>query len=174
MSSEPMTLYKLIILYVLDHVDFPLSNAQVSEFILTKGYTDYFTFQQAASELVDAEFIKSTQLRNSTHYTITDEGRETLAFFGKKISDGIKSDIDHYLKANKYMLRNENDVVADFYKEKTDEYIVRCEVKEKKSTLVELQLTVTDEAMAELICDNWKKKNGEVYQYLIQTLLQKK
>ena len=47
--SEPFTLYKLIILYMLDKVDFPLTNAQISGFILDKGYTTYFKLQQALS-----------------------------------------------------------------------------------------------------------------------------
>ena len=51
--AETQTLYKLIILYMLDKVDFPLSNAQLSEFILEKEYTDYFTLQQVISELVE-------------------------------------------------------------------------------------------------------------------------
>ena len=52
--SETFTLYKLIILYMLDKVDFPLTNAQISEFILNKGYTTYFKLQQALSELTEA------------------------------------------------------------------------------------------------------------------------
>lgn len=32
--SEPLTLYKLIILYMLEKVDFPLTNAQISGFVL--------------------------------------------------------------------------------------------------------------------------------------------
>lgn len=39
--AEAFTLYKLIILYMLDKVDFPLTNSQISEFVLDKGYTDY-------------------------------------------------------------------------------------------------------------------------------------
>ena len=34
--AETLTLYKLIILCMLDKVEFPLSNAQISEFILEK------------------------------------------------------------------------------------------------------------------------------------------
>ena len=56
--SETFTLYKLIILYMLDKVDFPLTNAQISEFILNKGYTTYFKLQQALSELTEAELIR--------------------------------------------------------------------------------------------------------------------
>ena len=45
--AEAFTLYKLIILYMLDKVDFPLTNSQISEFVLDKGYTDYFKLQQS-------------------------------------------------------------------------------------------------------------------------------
>ena len=52
--SEPFTLYKLIVLYMLEKLDFPLTNGQISEFILDKGYTTYFTLQQALSEMVES------------------------------------------------------------------------------------------------------------------------
>ena len=56
--SETFTLYKLIVLYMLSKVDFPLTTAQISEFILDKGYTTFFKLQQALSELKDAELIR--------------------------------------------------------------------------------------------------------------------
>lgn len=56
--AEPLTLYKLIILYMLKKVDFPLTNAQISEFVLDQEYTTYFTLQQAISELVEAGLIR--------------------------------------------------------------------------------------------------------------------
>ena len=85
--TDALTLYKLIILYMLDRVDFPLTNSQISEFILDKGYTDYFKLQQAISELTQAEFIHVKTIRNSSHYMITDAGEETLSYFGKNISE---------------------------------------------------------------------------------------
>ena len=46
--------YKLIVLYMLNRVDFPLTNSQISEFILDEGYTTYFKLQQALSELIES------------------------------------------------------------------------------------------------------------------------
>ncbi len=77
--AETLTLYKLIILCMLDKVEFPLSNAQISEFILEKEYTDYFTVQQAVSELLDAGLIRLVPLRSTSLYRITPEGEKTLA-----------------------------------------------------------------------------------------------
>ena len=39
MLSDPLTLYKLMILYLLKQSKFPLSNSQLSEFFLEKEYT---------------------------------------------------------------------------------------------------------------------------------------
>ena len=43
MLAEPMTLYKLMNLYMLHQVNFPLTNAQLSNFFLDREYTTYFT-----------------------------------------------------------------------------------------------------------------------------------
>lgn len=58
MLSEPMTLYKLMNLYMLKQVNFPLTNAQLSNFFLEHDYTTYFTLQQALNELLDAGLIQ--------------------------------------------------------------------------------------------------------------------
>ena len=86
MQSEALTLYKLIILYILEKVDFPLSNAQVSNFILEKEYTNYFTIQQAISELIESDLIHCETIRNTTLYRVADSGRETLEYFNNQIS----------------------------------------------------------------------------------------
>ena len=52
MLAEPMTLYKLMNLYMLHQVNFPLTNAQLSNFFLDREYTTYFTLQQALNELL--------------------------------------------------------------------------------------------------------------------------
>ena len=51
MNQDTLMLYKLMVLYMLNKVDFPLTNSQISEFILDREYTNYFHLQQALSEL---------------------------------------------------------------------------------------------------------------------------
>ena len=67
--AQPLTLYKLIVLYMLDKATFPLSNSQISEFILDREYTSYFHLQQALSELVDAKLAKIEVVRNTSTWT---------------------------------------------------------------------------------------------------------
>lgn len=170
MLESSLTLYKLIILYMLDKVSFPLTNAQLSEFILDAGYTNYFHLQQAISEMVDSHLVTTETVRNSTLYHMTDEGRNTLDFFGKEISEEIRKEIDIYLKNNAYAMRNESSNSADYYKTTSQEYEVRCQVKERTGKLIDLTLTVPSEETAKIICNNWGEKSQEVYAYLMQIL----
>ena len=174
MLSEPMTLYKLMNLYMLKQVNFPLTNAQLSGFFLDREYTTYFTLQQALNELLEAGLIKMQTLHNSTRYEITREGEETLEFFGKKISPAIVEDMDEYLKENRFRMRNEVGLVSDFYKSTNQDYIVHCEVREGKNVLVGIDVSVPDKEQAELMCSHWRDRSQEIYAYIMKSLMSDK
>lgn len=171
MTQEPLTLYKLIILYMLEKVDFPLTTAQISEFILEQGYTNFLTLQQALSELTEAGLISSQTVRNRTRLTNTKEGSETLQFFGNRISDAIRTDIAKYFSEKEIELRSEVNVSADYYKSTSGEFEVRMVARDKDTLLVDLTLSVPDKTMAQQMCDNWDRKNQEIYQHLMEQLL---
>lgn len=170
MTQDPLTLYKLIILYMLDRVTFPLTKAQVGDFILEKEYTNFLTLQQVTAELIDAELITAESSRNRTYLKITDEGKETLTFFGNRINSSIKEDVDTFLREHELEMRNEISIQADYYKSTSGEYEAHLQAKEKGVTVVEVTLSVPDEDTAASICANWQKKNQEIYQYLINKL----
>ncbi len=169
--AEPHTLYKLIILYMLKKVNFPLTNAQISNFVLDQGYTTYFTLQEIIHELLDSGLIHGETIRNTSRYNITDAGAETLDYFGSKISRPIQEDIDNYLEENRFQLRNEVSVIADYYKTTEGEYTAECKVREKNADLVSLSLTVPLKEQAASICDHWKGKCQEIYSFLVKELL---
>ena len=171
MLAEPMTLYKLMNLYMLHQVNFPLTNAQLSNFFLDREYTTYFTLQQALNELLDAGLVKKETMRNSSRYEITKEGEETLEFFGKNISPAIVSDMDEYLKQNRFRMRNEVGLISDFYKSTKQDYIVHCEVREGKAVLVNLDISVPDKEQAEIMCNHWKDRSQEIYAYVMKSLM---
>ena len=169
--AEAQTLYKLIILSMLDRVDFPLTNAQISDFILTKEYTNYFTLQQVLADLVETELAEIHTVRNSSYYQMTEKGKETLKFFGNMVSAAIHEDMDRYFADNAIALRDEAAVRADYYQNSSEDYMVRLRVLEKDLPLIDLTLTVPSEDQANSICNHWKTKNQKIYAYLMQELL---
>lgn len=174
MSTEVFTLYKLILLYMLNGVNFPLTNAQISNFILEKEYMNYFTLQQILSELLDTGLIYIKTIRNATYYNLTPQGKETLNFFENRVSDSIKEEIDTYLMEHKYELRSEVGTIADYCKSDKKEYLVHCQVKEGTSALIDLRITVPTEEHAERMCVNWKNASQDIYSYIMTMLLNSK
>ena len=77
MVTESSTIYKLMILYMLNKLDSQLTNAQLSDFFISNDYTDYFTLQQTLSDLVESRFVEKITIRNTSYYSITPEGYES-------------------------------------------------------------------------------------------------
>lgn len=171
MQSEALMLYKLIVLYILNRVDYPMTNPQITNLITTHGYTTYMNVQEVLTDLVDDEYITLEQTKNASLYRITPEGRETLSFFYQDISRNIRDEIDLYLTENKYSLRDEVSNVADYYQSKANEYITELKVLERDSSVIELRLTVPSKEDAEAICAHWRKKNADIYAYVLNALL---
>ena len=170
--AEAFKLYKLIILYMLDKVDFPLTNSQISEFILNEGYTTYFKLQQALSELQDSGFIREASTHTRTFYHLTEEGEETIHYFKNDISPAIQEDINSFLSNKQYELKNEVAIKADYYRNPNMEYCVRCQILERDAPLIDLTLTVPTESEAMAIAANWTQKNEKIYANLMAELLQ--
>ena len=158
MIESSFTLYKLIILYMLQNVNFPLSNTQISDFILEKEYTNYFHLQEALSELQDTKLIEIEKVRNTSYYHMTEEGSKTLSFF------------ENYMKEHSYELRKKASVVADYYKTAGDDYEVRCQARERKTTIFEIVVTVPSEEAAKKICSNWENRSQKIYASIMNEL----
>ena len=156
---------------MLNRVDFPLTKAQVGDFILEREYTNFLTLQQAIAELIDADLAAAKSNRNRTYLSITDEGRKTLSYFENRINHSIREEIDEFFNANEMKMRNEVSILADyFYKAVSGEYEAHLIAKEKDVTMVAITLSVPDEETASSICTNWHKKNQDIYQYLTRQL----
>ncbi len=171
MALEPITLYKLIVLYMLDRVDFPLSNGTITEFMLESGYTDFATTQQVIGIIQDDNLIHAASNRRNTSYTLTDEGRDMLEYFGNKISDEIKKEVNEFLSRNKYELKQAANITSEMYQTGTGDYAVHCAVRENNSNLIDLTLSVPDADMAGTMCDNWRERSQEIYEFIMRRML---
>lgn len=157
---------------MLNRAAFPVTKAQISDFILEKEYTNFLTLQQVISDLIDAEMIMITAetVHNRTYLTITEEGKKTLSYFHSRINSSTKQEIDEFFLENEMEMRNEISILSDYYKSASGEYEAHLTATEKGTRLVDITLTVPGEEIAAAICENWQKKNQAVYQYLIEQL----
>ena len=167
MLESGTSLYKLIILFMLGKVTFPLTNAQISDLILSRKYTSYFHLQEVLSEMIDTGLLEI----DTTYYRMTDQGKQTLEYFRNEIPPEIRREIANYLVLHSYEMRNESSTLADYFRNSNQDYTVNCMVKEGKQTLIELKFTVPTEEAARTLSENWKKKSQETYAAIMKILM---
>ncbi len=170
MATSPLTIYKLIVLYMLSRAEGEVYKDRISDFLLANGYANFVSLLRTYAEIEENGLIKSQHKMERESLKITEEGRETLRLFSAQISADIKNQVDQYLKDNGIELRREQDVSADYFLTTSGLYEVYLKVKEKDTTVVSLTLTVPEKEMALSICKRWREKNEEIYASLIEIL----
>ena len=89
-SNRELAENKLILLYILDKLNMPVSNLQLTKIVMENKLMNYFIFQQFLDELCSLKFISPKITDNKTYYTITPSGKQTLDYFVNHIPKGIK------------------------------------------------------------------------------------
>ena len=170
MIKSFIPLYKTIILSLLSRAATPLTRAQVMDFVLGEGYTNFLTFTETMSELLSQQMIAEEKNGARTFLHLTQTGRDTL----DAVRDGIRPDIiqqiDNFLSKNRLELVNDSALRADYTRLQNGTYEVRAGVTENGRRLYGLTLELPDEESAERACEIWKNESGEIYRYLLEKL----
>lgn len=165
---------KLLLLYLIDKMDIPLSNSQISQFALQEDYMDYFVLQQNLTEMTQTGFLDKFQDNNTTRYTILDKGIEILEYFEKRIPVDIRSEINKYVIDNRKTIKKDYEITANyFYDHTNNEFIVKCGVYEDETMLMELNISVVSKEQAKTICSNWKENVKTMYGEILTSLMSK-
>ena len=79
---------------------------------------------------------------------------------------------DAFLIDNKYEMRNEVNITSDYYLNAGgQDYVVTCQIREGGSTMVDLNISVPSEDVAEIMCNNWKSASQDIYNTIMKTLM---
>jgi len=169
--TDPLTLTKLIILYMLHKAGTPVLKTQVFGFIMEKDYTNYFTLMQACSELCDAKFIETRMILNGPHLAILEDGEATLKSFSDRISQAIKDDVVQYFHDNKIDVKSSRNVNTNYYKAGRSEYVAELALKEEDSELLMLRIAMPTEEAVRAMCENFEEKSDELFGLIVDKLL---
>jgi hypothetical protein len=190
-SSKEIVQNKLIIMYIMQRLDMPVSNNHLTRFVLEKHLMNYFMLQQCLNELCENNLIlyieeyakyepgagsapdqaSHTAAEDpSSSYTLTDAGRRTLQYLVAKIPSGIRKRLDDAIPAVRREIVEDLLITAEYIPESEDKYVVMCKMREKGFTLVELKATVGTKKDALSVCENWKKHSSAIYSEIIKSL----
>lgn len=168
--SSPLAVYKLIILYLLDRVDGEIAMDRLSSFLLEKGYVNFVSLLQTYAGIEESGLVRSRVSADRCFYSITPEGRQTLAMFRTDLGMEIRQQADAFLRAEGAALRGDQAVRADCVPLEGGMYNAVLKVLEKGSPVLEIRIQVPDKSLAEEICRKWPAKNEKIYNSLIENL----
>jgi len=170
---KELTEAKLIILYILEQINMPLSHTQLTEIAMKDSLMNYFIFHQYLSELVNGNQIRVTEQNGKQVYTITPEGKQTLEFFGNRISFTIREKILKTVNEVKKDFIKSRQIISDYQPRNEKEYVIECKIIENDACLIHLSLIVGTKAQAKSICDYWQSNAEQAYLQIISAVTPK-
>ena len=170
MFNNPKNECKLMILYLLRNLDFPLNHSGLSNFFLDT-YASYISFQEMVSELIETGLVSEIRTKTSVCYKTTADGIDTVDIFINEISDEHKKEIDEYIKENKFRLKERTSTIADYTEGKNDSILVSLKIMEDNNEVINISMDVPSIDVARTMCEKWKIKSKNIYHYFIKELL---
>lgn len=158
------SLNKLILLFVFDKMEVPLSeNTLLDMCCSSNNWIAYMDCQPILNQLIEHGFIYDISGSGEPMYTITTDGRVCLANFFVKIPASVREEISLFIKANRLKYRRRQECVADYYMNKDGTYTVYLKIIEPSQPLLEVKLVVPDRQTAKNIYKKWEEKAANVY-----------
>jgi len=161
---------KLLLLYILEVLNRPISNTQLTEIVLENNLINYFTLQQYISELDSSQFISYKDVNEKKLLIMTKKGENVLSFFKDRISPSKIAIVNNYLNDKLDLIKKELTVQSDYSLEKNDSFLVDLKALEDNSTLMELKISVPTKKQAISLCSRWQKNPSDIYTKIVNLL----
>ena len=169
-DDETLAENKVLILYILEAANKPLTNDVLYKLVLSAIDMNYFYFQQFVLDLINVNYIFSFQKEDQTLYKITEDGKRTLDLTLDLLPGIIKLKADTNLKPILDTSEEEKSVVAEFTPLSENNYTIVCKIVENNETVFEVKTFAGSRTQAKSIVDNWQKNAEIIYPKILSIL----
>jgi len=163
---------KLLILYLINRMELSMSRSQITDFVMSKDFMNYYVFEQTLADMVEQDLLETTvengQDANTTRYTVSNNGLISLEYFESHIPRPLRLLINQYVEENRGKVKRDYEVTATYFPNvETNDFQVKCGVYEDRRVLLELAVSVDTREQAKLIQANWRNNASLLYQHVI-------
>lgn len=169
-DNETLAENKVLILYILDQTNKPITNDNLYKLVLTAIDMNYFYFQQFLLDLISTKFIISYKKENQIIYELTEHGKSTLDLTLDILPGIIKLKVDTNLKTILEDVEEEHSVIAEYTPKSENDYIINCKIMENNETVFEVKTFAYSREQAKDIVDNWKNNAEKIYPEILNLL----
>ena len=162
---------KLIILFVFDKMESALSERTIVDMCSTSNsWMGYMDCVNVIHKLIDDNFICVVNEDDDTLYTITPDGRESLANFYINIPKSVREEISQFVKKNSARYRNRQECRSDYYQNMDGTFTVSLKILAPVQPLLELKFVVPDKKQPKPFIKMGRKSSGRLFRYLRKSL----
>ena len=167
---------KLILLFIFDKIEFPLTDASISEIIMANpSWMTYMDFKDALFLLGESKYVYRSSMGSDTGFFITNDGRNCLSHFFHKIPASIREEITEYARENRQRFKRSQEYTTDYFKNADGTHTVVLRIADHNSSahnLLEIKIKTTTRAGAKKAVNRWKEKAAFVYEWINNTMFE--
>ena len=168
---------KLILLFVLDKMEIPLTENSVIDITTSRNnWLTYMDCKDVLWQLIESKFIyfeQNPNYKDEGNYSITSEGRECLAHFFAKIPQSIRENISVFCKKNRMSFKRAQEYIGVYHKNNDGSHtiVLRINNPQDFQPLLKIQLKVDSRRSAISACKKWQEKAPLMYESILENLL---
>lgn len=171
LNSGETSVNKLIILFVFDKMESALSERTLVDMCSSSNnWMGYMDCVNVLHKLLDDNFIYVVGDGEDMLYTITPDGRETLANFYINIPKSVREEISIFVKKNSARYRNRQECRSDYYQNIDGTFTVSLKILAPVQPILDLKFVVPDKKTAKTIYKKWEEKAADLYQVIYENL----
>ena len=170
---DESTMNKLILLYVFDTMDVPITEDTILEMCTSRNtWLAYMDCVITIQKLLDSGFIiRPTKEKNNNYFSLTADGRQCLALFYTRIPASLRTEITEYVRKNRMTMRRKQEYYRNYYKNTDGTYTVQLKIVDPVQTTLEIKLNVANRNTAKQVYEKWENKAAQVYGKLHEELI---
>lgn len=161
---------KIFILFLLDHINYPLDYATIQDIVAQNGYVGGFDFAACFSQLRELGHILEDEEDGVTYYVISPTGKTVAA---ELQSDLLLSIREKSLKSAMQLLsfRRRHATTSSAVEQRTDgKYTLRCDISDPSGEILHLDLCVSSRLQAEAMKKKFDHDPEDVYRRLLAVI----
>ena len=169
-NKEKLAESKLIILYVMKNINYPLTNSQLLKLLYDFEGFNYYYFQHLLSDLIEQKYVINYKQEEEWLYVVSEEGQNILELTENMIPGIVKYKLDIIIQNALKDIKNEIVVSAEYIPENDNAYITKCKITESHKTLFEINMYCMTQVQAKAVADNWNNNAIDLYSKFIELL----
>lgn len=176
-DKEQVVLNKLIMLFVLDKMEIPLTEDSILDICSVKNdwIMNYMDCKAIIHDLVESRLLyKLGNVEQGKElFSLTYEGRECLSYLYRRIPFETRENISQYLQVNKLNVKSSQEYTATYSKNDDGSYNVILRIYEPLITvpMFELKIKAPSRQSANEAIHKWKNKAPTIYESIYENLI---